>query len=441
MDTDRPDRDPYDISIKGFPYVNGGLFKEETEIPNFTQETLDFLLNEVTAPVDWSRISPTIFGGIFESTLNPETRRSGGMHYTSPENIHKVIDPLFLNDLKEEFQTIRGAEDLTPRQKQNRYKKFHQKLCSLTFFDPACGSGNFLTETYLCLRKLEDAVLSETKKAGIVGQMEMTGMQDEEEGKRLSLTQFHGIEINDFAVSVAETALYISRLKANNDTMMLLDLDSGDLPLKESAHIVLGNALRMEWNEVVPAEECDFIMGNPPFVGFKYATKSQKEDLHTLFGKQAKLLDYVSGWYMKSAKYMEDAYCSAAFVSTNSVCQGKMAADLWSQIMATSKVSINYAHRTFVWDNEASMKAHVHCVIVGFSPIVAQNKYIYESNKAVEVKNINCYLIDYDDIYILSRSQPLCNVPPMIMGNQAMDGGNLIIEAKDYSNFVSKEPD
>ncbi|MBQ6522448.1 MAG: class I SAM-dependent DNA methyltransferase, partial [Atopobiaceae bacterium] len=273
LDTPKAERDPYEEDIRAFPYVNGGLFHDEVEIPNFDQETKDFLLEDVSAAINWSEISPTIFGGIFESTLNPETRRQGGMHYTSPENIHKVIDPLFLDGLKREFADIQNDPDLTPRQRKNRYSNLHRKICSLTFFDPACGSGNFLTETYLCLRDLEDSLLSELAQ----GQMGFDlGESEGVAGDRVTLDQFYGIEINDFAVSVAEVALWISRLKANGKSMMLYNRDTGDFPLKEAATIVLGNALRMDWSDVLPAEQCNYIMGNPPFYGARMQTKEQK---------------------------------------------------------------------------------------------------------------------------------------------------------------------
>lgn len=444
LDTDRPDRDPYDTNIIIFPYVNGGLFKEDVEIPNFTQEALDFLLEEVSAPIDWSQISPTIFGGIFESTLNPETRRSGGMHYTSPENIHKVIDPLFLDDLWEEFNAIRDAEDLTPRQKDNRYKKFHQKICGLTFFDPACGSGNFLTETYLCLRKLEDTVLGELRKGGIAGQMEFTSSAEEESGDRISLTQFHGIEINDFAVSVAETALYISRLKANADTMMLLDVDSGDLPLKESAHIVLGNALRMDWNDVVPADECDYIMGNPPFLGSSVRSKAQTDDLEYVYGKDKKWgkCDYCVGWYRKSSDYMLGKSCHAALVSTNSITQGEQVQPTWERLFNLG-VQIDFAWSTFIWNNEATDQAHVHCVIIGFSYVGQKEKYIFDSEgKRKVAQNINGYLVDAPNMFLPSRCPAIDGEHgQVIQGCKPVDGGGLVISSDERDTFLKEYPE
>ena len=437
LDTPIEERDPYDESVKPFPYVNGGLFAEDSEIPNFTDEIKFKLLFDVSQQTDWSQISPTIFGGIFESTLNPETRRSGGMHYTSPENIHKVIDPLFLDGLQEELDSIRSQEGVTPRKRKNALRRFRKKLASLKFLDPACGSGNFLTETYLSLRRLEDDVLSELND----GQIEMVLGDEPEEGeKRVTLSQFYGIEINDFAANVARTALWIAQLQANNETDMLLDVSAEDFPLRDSANIVEANALRIDWNEVLLSSECSYVMGNPPFVGFKFASKEQKDDLHGLFGKQAKLLDYVCGWYFKATHYMHGSKVETAFVSTNSVCQGKMAADLWSVLQSEAPIRINFAYRSFVWDSEATDSAHVHCVIVGFSEIERKRKCIFATGQIHIAQNINCYLLDFRDIYVMSRSAPISNVPKMVMGNQAMDGGNLIIEANELDEFIASEP-
>ena len=437
LDTPIAERDPYDESVKPFPYVNGGLFAEDSEIPNFTDQIKFKLLFEVSQQTDWSQISPTIFGGIFESTLNPETRRSGGMHYTSPENIHKVIDPLFLDGLQEELDSIRSQEGITPRKKKNALRRFRKKLASLKFLDPACGSGNFLTETYLSLRRLEDDALSELNN----GQVELVLDDDSEESnERVTLSQFYGIEINDFAANVARTALWIAQLQANNETDMLLDVSAEDFPLRDTANIVEANALRIDWDDVLPSSECSYIMGNPPFVGFKFASKEQKDDLHSLFGKQAKLLDYVCGWYLKATHYMHGFEIEAAFVSTNSVCQGKMAADLWSVLQNEAPIRINFAYRSFVWDSEAADSAHVHCVIVGFSEIERKRKYIFTTGRVRIAQNINCYLLDFRDIYVVSRSSPISNVPKMVMGNQAMDGGNLIIEANELDEFIASEP-
>ena len=438
LDTPHSERDPYDTSIKDFPYVNGGLFKEDTEIPNFSEAAKDFLLHKVSAPVNWSQISPTIFGGIFESTLNPETRRKGGMHYTSPENIHKVIDPLFLDDLKKEFTDIRDNIELTPRQKKNRYKLFLDKLCSLKFFDPAAGSGNFLTETYLCLRKLEDSVLIELRG----GQAAFGFEEDEDKGKRVSLNQFYGIEINDFAVTVAETALWISRLKANGEESMLLS-SGNDFPLSERANIVHANALRIDWNEVIPASECSYIMGNPPFLGHISRSDEQSNELRDIWGTDAiGRLDYVTGWYKVAVDYAAvNSAIEWAFVSTNSICMGEPVPALFRYIF-DNEWRIKFAHRTFIWDNEAADKAHVHVVIVGFSKNV-KNPVLYSykngtSNPSISIANsINGYLLDAPNVFVEQQRtilSPLLN--PVTMGNMAR-GTGLIIEEEDVEPFLA----
>lgn len=435
LDTNLSERDPYDLEVKAFPYVNGGLFRDESEVPNFTDETKNFLLNEVSSHIDWSQISPTIFGGIFESTLNPETRRSGGMHYTSPENIHKVIDPLFLDDLKEELKSICAEEGTTPRKRENALKHFHEKICSLTFFDPACGSGNFLTETYTCLRKLEDTVLNELRK----GQTGLSLGDEEEAGKRVSLNQFYGIEINDFAVTVAETALWISRLKANGETSMFYDAGGDDFPLSEKAHIVEGNALRIDWNRVLPASECNYIMGNPPFVGYSNHSAEQQKDRASLFGK-VKTVDYVACWYNKAADYISNFPIHCAFVSTNSICQGQQVQPIWEPLFQ-SGIHIDFAWQTFIWSSEAALQAHVYVVIVGFSRFGNEKRILFlKDGQKRTVENINGYLQNGSEIFIEKRNKPLCSVPLMIAGGKPTDGGNLILSLDEKSELVLQEP-
>lgn len=435
LDTNLSNRDPYDLEVKAFPYVNGGLFRDESEVPNFTDETKSFLLDEVSSHIDWSQISPTIFGGIFESTLNPETRRSGGMHYTSPENIHKVIDPLFLDDLKEELKSIRTEEGTTPRKRENALKHFHEKICSLTFFDPACGSGNFLTETYICLRKLEDTVLNELRK----GQTGLSLGDEEEAGKRVSLNQFYGIEINDFAVTVAETALWISRLKANGETSMFYDAGGDDFPLSDKAHIVEGNALRIDWNRVLPASECNYIMGNPPFVGYSNHSAEQQKDRASLFGK-VKTVDYVACWYKKAADYISNFPIHCAFVSTNSICQGQQVQPIWEPLFQ-SGIHIDFAWQTFIWSSEAALQAHVYVVIVGFSRFGNERRILFlKDGQKRTVENINGYLQNGSEIFIEKRNKPLCSVPLMIAGGKPTDGGNLILSLDEKSELVLQEP-
>lgn len=441
LDTPIGERDPYDESVKPFPYVNGGLFAEDSEIPNFTDEIKFKLLFEVSQQTDWSQISPTIFGGIFESTLNPETRRSGGMHYTSPENIHKVIDPLFLDGLQEELDSIRSQEGVTPRKRKNALRRFRRKLASLKFLDPACGSGNFLTETYLSLRRLEDDVLSELND----GQVEMVlGDEPEEDAERVTLSQFYGIEINDFAVRVARTALWIAQLQANNETDMLLDVSAEDFPLRDSANIVEANALRIDWNDVLPASECSYIMGNPPFLGAKKMNSEQKKEVTALFKKVklASSLDYVAAWYVKASIAMSNnPGIRASFVSTNSICQGQQVYPIWNTLKERYGISINFAHRSFVWNNEAQDQAKVHVIIVGFSLCESNNKTIYDAKGAHSAKRINAYLSDAPDVIVSSSAKPICHgAPTCDYGSLINDGGNYIFKLEELKEFLSIEP-
>ena len=443
LDTPREKRDPYDTPIKVFPYVNGGLFRDTVEIPNFTEDIKDFLLNELSLSVDWSKISPTIFGGIFESTLNPETRRKGGMHYTSPENIHKVIDPLFLDDLKKEFEDIRDDEELSVVKKNNRYKKLHHKICSLTFLDPAAGSGNFLTETYICLRQLEFAIISELKRGKNIGMFDIALEGDVEE--RVKLSQFYGIEINDFAVAVAETALWISRLKANQEAIIVFDLDEKDFPLEERANIICENALRFDWKTLIDPSDLSYIISNPPFVGGSLMTSVQKEEAVKIYGKirLANSLDYVCAWYFLAAEYCANTTIKAAFVSTNSITQGEQVAPLWGTIMSKYGVQIIFAHKTFIWENSASDKAHVHCVIIGFCCYDYQfPKYIFHEDTNREcASNISPYLIDAPDVIIDSHVYPICNVPLCVLGNTAKDKGYLLLNEEEREVFISNYPE
>ncbi len=596
LDTKKEDRDAYlDADLAQFPYVNGGLFsKNDIEIPQFTDELRKLILDKASEGFDWSEISPTIFGAVFESTLNPETRRSGGMHYTSIGNIHKVIDPLFLNDLRDELEDIK-AEPIAKTQLK-RASEFQNKLASLKFLDPACGSGNFLTESYLSLRRLEnEAILLQTK-----GQMKM-GFEETSPIK-VTIHQFYGIEINDFAVSTATTALWIAESQMLKETSKIIQFDLDMLPLKTYHNIKEGNALRLSWTEwnvrgqgsgirvqrlgirndftylttnnydsklqrfdsmakghaddrngvfngekaseggnvcperpdeacgsVCPIEYCrglreelsegvysvpvdsegvglrtgnatdvngsdwlcdrtgnfttnefacgnlqnhqrddrqtenvtlnpnpstlnpnlyhvdfDYIMGNPPFVGARLMNESQKQDMIDIFGKKWKNIgnmDYVSGWYLKAAKLMRGTNIRTALVSTNSITQGEQVANLWKPLFEDYDVQIDFAYRTFRWDSEASLKAHVHCVIVGFSACGNNQKTIYtESATPIQAQNINPYLIDAPSIWIESRNKPLCDVPEIGIGNKPIDGGNYLFTEDEMNEFVKKEP-
>lgn len=439
LDTPPERRDPYlDESLKAFEYVNGGLFSNDVrlEIPQFTDELKELILAKASDDFDWSEISPTIFGALFESTLNPETRRSGGMHYTSIENIHKVIDPLFLDELKDEFAAIRAIPQ--ERQQRQRLDAFQDKIASLTFFDPACGSGNFLTESYISLRRLENEVIALRNK----GQSVLGAFADP---IKVNIHQFYGIEINDFAVSVATTALWIAEQQMLQETAKLVQFNIEPLPLKAYHNIHEGNALRMDWSEIIAPERLNYIMGNPPFVGARLMAKEQKDDLLEIFGKQWKNIgnmDYVCGWYLKAARFMQaNPAIRAALVSTNSITQGEQVANLWKPLFEQYGVHFDFAYRTFRWDSEADIKAHVHCVIIGFSKVQSTGKFIYLSNlQLIPATNINGYLMDAPDIWIESRNKPLCDVPEIGIGNKPIDGGFYLFTEPEKDEFIRQEP-
>ena len=475
--------------LKAFPYTNGGLFEEQIEIPQFTDELRQVLLHNASLDFDWSEISPTIFGAVFESTLNPETRRSGGMHYTSIENIHKVIDPLFLNDLRRELDEI--LEEKVERQRQKKLDAYQDRLASLTFLDPACGSGNFLTETYLSLRRLENEAI----RAKYHGQ---TMMGEFMNPIKVSIQQFYGIEINDFAVTVATTALWISEAQMLRETEKIIHRDIDFLPLKSYHNIREGNALRMDWDIIEipsdvptihannvhlivepgplkvgePVVEYDevnvvtrrfdsetkqntqryqvsynYIIGNPPFIGYSLQSRAQKEDILSLFVdgygktiKSAGKIDYVAGWYYKAAQLMKNSVGTrAALVSTNSIIQGEQVTAIWKPLIELFGIHFDFAYRTFRWDNEAALKAHVHCVIIGFSKVNI-SKIIYDNDQQKNAENINAYLIDAPNIYIDSRSNPICDVPQMNSGGKPVEGGFLIMSPEEKDAFISKEP-
>ncbi len=471
--------------LKAFPYTNGGLFEEQIEIPQFTDELRQVLLYNASLDFDWSEISPTIFGAVFESTLNPETRRSGGMHYTSIENIHKVIDPLFLNDLRRELDEI--LEEKVERQRQKKLDAYQDRLASLTFLDPACGSGNFLTETYLSLRRLENEAI----RAKYHGQ---TMMGEFMNPIKVSIQQFYGIEINDFAVTVATTALWISEAQMLRETEKIIHRDIDFLPLKSYHNIREGNALRMDWDIIEipsdvptihannvhlivepeplkvgePVVEYDevnvvtrrfdsetkqntqryqvsynYIIGNPPFVGARMMNESQKQDVLHVFGsnwQNVGNLDYVCCWYKKATNLLKNNPDSkAAFVSTNSICQGEQVANLWEKLFKQG-VHINFAHRTFRWDSEASLKAHVHCIIVGFGYKDVEQRMIFDGERAMQAENINAYLLDAPDVFVGSRQHPLSDVPEIGIGNKPIDGGYYLFEREEMESFIKQEP-
>lgn len=434
--------------LAAFPYVNGSLFSQQPGelIPPFSQEIVDCLLDKASISFDWSDISPTIFGAVFESTLNPDTRRSGGMHYTSIENIHKVIDPLFMDDLNEEFANIRIQPNGKLRDK--RLEAFQTKLASLKFFDPACGSGNFLTETFISLRRLENRVILELTHGEV-----LLGF-DEANPIKVNIHQFYGIEINDFAVTVATTALWIAEAQMMAETEKIIRFENDYLPLKSYNNIHEGNSLRIPWEEVVSPQELDYIIGNPPFVGYSLQSKEQKEDILSIYvdekGKPYKTagkIDYVAGWYWKASQLMATAAeqghtIRTALVSTNSITQGEQVAGVWKPLYDRFNIHIDFAWRTFRWDSESSLKAHVHCVIVGFSIMQnnAKRKLFFSEENCKECKNINAYLTDAPIVFIESNKKSLCNVTKMYKGSQPTDGGNYFLSFEDKKELLHDYP-
>lgn len=438
LDTKPEDRDPYDTSdLSRFPYVNGGLFADENiEIPHFTDEIKNILLANASDDFDWSAISPTIFGAVFESTLNPETRRSGGMHYTSIENIHKIIDPLFLDDLRQELEEIKKIS--VERTKDNKLKAFQSKLAGLTWFDPACGSGNFLTETYISIRRLENEVLNELQHGQIV-------LGEAINPIKVSISQFYGIEINDFAVTVAKTALWIAESQMMKETEDVVHMNLDFLPLKTNANIVEGNSLSIPWEDVIPKHKLNYIMGNPPFVGHKNVTPEQKEDMKRIFNNKQGRLDYVSAWYKLASQYIQNSLVECAFVSTNTVVQGTHVESLWNSLINDYGIKINFAYNTFKWESEASQKAAVFCVIIGFSITEKKKKLLFDafdqnaSNGRI-VNYISPYLDDKYTVVVESKNKPITPRQPMVYGNIPRDGGFYTFTDEEKEEFLILEP-
>ena len=440
LNTPDKDRDKYDGEVNRFPYVNGGLFSSQIQVPLFNDEILDVLLNQCSKGFDWSPISPTIFGAVFESTLDSKIRKSGGMHYTSIESIHKVIDPLFMNAFNEEFELIKEIRSTKTR--NDRLVEFQKKLAEPVFLDPAAGSGNFLTESFLCLRRLENECIKLIQN----GRGEL-GFGDDGLVNKIyvSIHQFYGIEINDFAVSVAKTALWIAEHQMFKQTQSILANNEQFLPLKEYQNIKKENALTFDWNELLDNKRCSFIIGNPPFLGYSEMDSVQKKELKRVlkkeFSKTGKL-DYVTGWYARCAKYIKDTSIRCALVSTNSITQGDQVAPLWKPLIEKYDIHIDFAYRTFVWNSEALEKAQVHCVIIGFSssPNPAQKEIFKSGGSKVLASNINPYLMNFENIMVESRKNPICEVPTMVTGNRPADGGHLLISAADYPKFLRLEP-
>lgn len=472
--------------LKAFPYTNGGLFEEEIEIPQFTEELRQAIIQNASLDFDWSEISPTIFGAVFESTLNPQTRRSGGMHYTSIENIHKVIDPLFLNDLRRELDEI--LEEKVEKQRQRKLQAYQDRLASLTFLDPACGSGNFLTETYLSLRRLENEAIRERYHGqSFIGFEEVNPI-------KVSIQQFYGIEINDFAVTVATTALWISEAQMLAETEKIIRLDIDFLPLKAYHNIREGNALRMDWDIIETPSDIptiyaknvhlvvepmpmavsepiaeynevnvvthridgevnagkrsyqvhyDYIIGNPPFVGQSMRTNEQTEDLREVFSpsKDYGKLDYVTGWFKKAADLIKGSNAEAAFVSSNSICQGESVNLFWQRLLGNG-LYINFAHNTFMWTSEAKTKAAVMCVIVGFSYKERRDKQLFNCDKYEIVEHINGYLKAAPDVYISNRSKSINEgLAKVVQGSPPADDGRLLFSKAEREELVKRYPE
>lgn len=438
LNTPEDKRDPYlSEDLLEFPYINGDLYsnKANITIPQFTEQIRLDLLLEASQKFDWKKISPTIFGAVFESTLNPETRRAGGMHYTSVENIHKVIDPLFLNELTKELEEIEGEK--VEKNRKIMLQAFQKKLASLNIFDPACGSGNFLTESYLSLRKLENRVIESLQGDQISFDIDTDSII------QVSISQFYGIEINDFAVSVAKTALWIAEEQMMEATQEVVVAPFHFLPLKSNSSIVEGNALRMDWNDVLPAEKCAYICGNPPFIGGKLMNKEQRQEIVDLYGKKTKLvnsIDYVSGWYYKASEYLTEE-ANAAFVSTNSICQGQQVSPVWKTLVQRFGIFINFAWKTFIWDSEAISKAHVHVVIIGFSKKEKSPKFLFSKDEISQCRQINGYLFDAPSVYVETSAIPISkNVPNCDYGSLVNDKGYYTFAPEELETFLSKEP-
>ena len=438
-------RDPYlEADLRAFPYVNGGLFADENiEIPQLDGEPLRIILQDMSEGFDWSGISPTIFGAVFESTLNPKTRHDGGMHYTEIKNIHRVIDPLFMDELNAELSEILASPT---RGRSQKLRTFQKKLASLKFFDPACGSGNFLTETYLSLRRLENKILRE-----LSNQISFTASQSETP-IQVSISQFYGIEINDFAVAVARTALWIAEAQMWNETKSIVQFFGDLLPLKTYDNIHEANALLTDWHEIITPDENLFIMGNPPFLGYSIQTKAQRQDISKIFrdenGKTYRAsgkIDYVACWYFKASEFIKGTRTRAAFVSTNSITQGEQVSAIFKPLRDRFDIHIDFAYTTFIWDSEAKDKASVQVVVIGFNTIneekTAKPKRLYTDEGLMLVDNINFYLVPAPDDFAEPTTKPLSkDAPEMMSGNMPADGGNLIIKAEDYDEFIKREP-
>jgi len=420
-----------DEQLADFPYVNGKLFEENLPTASFDTKMRLAMLD--CCYIDWSKISPAIFGSMFQSVMNPVERRNLGAHYTSETNILKLIKPLFLDDLWKEFESIKDNK--------NKLPEFHKKLSTLKFLDPACGCGNFLVITYRELRLLELEILRALYPHG-------QQVLDIQSIIWLDVDMMSGIEYEEFPARIAEVAMWLMDHQMNMQISNEFGHYFARLPLKKAAKIINGDALEADWESIVPKNELSFILGNPPFIGSKIMKQSQRDQIVKQFGNidGGGVLDYVTGWYIKAAKFIQDTKIKVAFVSTNSIVQGEQTSILWGQMLNKYKIKIHFAHRTFKWSNEAKGNAAVYCVIIGFANYDSNNKSIYEYEDIkgeaheLKVKNINPYLVDAKDLFITKRTNPLCNVPIMFKGSQPTDGGNLLFTDNEKSDFLEREP-
>lgn len=420
-----------DEQLQSFPYVNGKLFEEMLPISAFNPEMRTILLK--CSQLNWGKISPAIFGSMFQSVMNPKERRNLGAHYTSEKNILRLIKPLFLDELHEEFQKIKSNK--------NKLLEFSKKLASLKFFDPACGCGNFLIITYRELRLLELEVLKELHSNGQL-------VTDIKQIIQVDVDQFYGIEYDEFPARIAEVALWLIDHQMN----VLISETFGEyfarLPLRKSATIIHGNALQLSWNQIISPNELSFILGNPPFVGKKEQSKSQKEDMKLVFNKVkgAGVLDYVTAWYLKASQMIQNTKIKVGFVSTNSIAQGEQTGILWNELFTKYRIKIHFAHRTFQWKNEAKGNAAVHVVMIGFANFNTKNKLIFEYEDikgeplSKKVKNINPYLIEGEDLFIQHRRKPLCEVQEITYGSFALDDGNYTISKEEHNQILVMSP-
>lgn len=454
LDTPESERDEYlGPELAAFPYVNGGLFHDrDIVIPQLSKDVADAIA-EASEDFDWRNISGVIFGGVFEGTLNPETRRAGGMHYTSVRNIDRCLNPLFLDGLRNELAEIEGIKVVAKR--KDAIEQFHAKLAEITVADPAMGSGNFLTEAYRQLRGIEnrvieDEIAEDEGKWAASGQTTMAiYFATNQNPIRVTIDHFYGIEINDFAVSVAKTALWITEEQMLRRTQEIMpDFNFDFLPLRSLTNLHCGNALTTDWNSIFP-HGLDYLVGNPPFVGARFQSKEQKQQVIDVFDgeRNAGNIDYCGAWYMKAARFTLYKHTRCCLVSTNSICQGEQVANIWKPIHDLG-IHIDFAHNTFRWGNEAAAgdQAHVFCVIVGFSrERSVKELYIHDTPDAEEhvtyPLRINAYLKDAPDVFVWNRSKPLCDVPQIGIGSQPIDDGNYLFTEEEKEAFVACEPE